>query len=154
ANDIRIESMRFDYEDYLYRTPIKFGGSVVNRVTLINVHSVVRNSAGKSAKGFGSMPLGNVWSFPSKTMSYDMTLGAMKALAGRIERIFAGYKEFGHPVDIGLALEPACLTAAGDVTRELRLTEPIPKLCSLVTLSPFDGAVHDAYGKLHGVSSY
>ena len=30
-----------------------------------------------------------------------------------------------------------------------KLAEPIPPLCTLVTASPFDAAVHDAYGKLH-----
>ena len=29
--DIRIEEISHAYEDYLYRTPIKFGGSVVDR---------------------------------------------------------------------------------------------------------------------------
>ena len=98
--------MRFGYEDYIYRTPIKFGGAMVDRVTLLNVHCTVRTGAGKTAKGFGSMPLGNIWSFPSQTMSYDTTLGAMKALAERIAKITAGYKEAGHPIDINVALEP------------------------------------------------
>ncbi len=60
ATDIRIDEIRFGYEDYLYRTPIKFGGSVVDRVTLLNVNCVVSTANGKSAKGFGSMPISNV----------------------------------------------------------------------------------------------
>jgi L-alanine-DL-glutamate epimerase-like enolase superfamily enzyme len=32
----------------------------------------------------------------------------------------------------------------------MKLTEPIPKLCAMVTASPFDAAVHDAFGKVHG----
>src|SRR5579862_9855268 len=105
--DIRIEEIRYTYEDYLYRTPIKFGGSVVDRATLINVNCTVRTVGGKVSKGFGSMPMGNVWSFPSHTMSYDTTLGAMKALAERISKITAGCKETGHPIDLNVALEPA-----------------------------------------------
>ena len=31
---------------------------------------------------------------------------------------------------------------------------PIPKLCTLVVASAFDAAIHDAYGKAFGVSSY
>ena len=61
ATDIRIDEITFAYEDFLYRTPIKFGGTEVDRVTLLNVHCTVRNAAGKVAKGFASMPLGNVW---------------------------------------------------------------------------------------------
>jgi L-alanine-DL-glutamate epimerase-like enolase superfamily enzyme len=152
--DVRIEEMRFTYEDYLYRTPIKFGGTVVDRVTLLNVHCTVRTQAGRSARGFGSMPLGNVWSFPSRVLSYDATLAAMKALAERVNKITGGYREYGHPIDLNWALEPAYLKAAAEVSRELKLAEPIPKLCTLVVASPFDAAVHDAFGKLHGLHSY
>ncbi|MBI3684528.1 MAG: mandelate racemase/muconate lactonizing enzyme family protein [Acidobacteria bacterium] len=154
STDIAIQQIDLSYEDYLYRTPIKFGGSVVDRVTLLNVTCMVRNKSGKTAKGFGSMPLGNVWSFPSRKMSYDVTLNAMKEHAGRIAKIMRGYKESGHPVDIGVALEPAFLKAAGEVSRELKLAESIPKLCTLVTASPFDAAIHDAFGKAYGLSCY
>jgi L-alanine-DL-glutamate epimerase-like enolase superfamily enzyme len=151
---IRIADVSFGYEDYLYRTPIKFGGIPLDRVTLLNVNCVVRASGGRTSKGFGSMPLGNVWSFPSRVMSYEVTLGAMKRLAERISKITASYKESGHPVDINVTLEPAYLEAAAEVSKELKLAEPIPKLCTLVTASPFDAAVHDAYGKLYGLSCY
>lgn len=151
---IRIADVSFGYEDYLYRTPIKFGGIPLDRVTLLNVNCVVRASGGRTAKGFGSMPLGNIWSFPSRVMSYEVTLGAMKRLAERISKITASCKESGHPVDINVTLEPAYLEAAAEVSKELKLAEPIPKLCTLVTASPFDAAVHDAYGKLYGLSCY
>ena len=151
---IRVEQVTPSYEDYRYRTPIKFGGSIVDRVTLLNVDCVVRTSGGRTAKGFGSMPLGNVWSFPSRALSYDQTLAAMKALSARIAKLTNDYKQYGHPIDINVALEPAYLQAAAEVGVEQRLAEPIPKLCTLVTASPFDAAVHDAFGKLHGRSAY
>ena len=81
--DACIDEVSYDYEEFLYRTPYKFGGRSVDRVTLLNVHCSVRTRDGSVAVGLGSMPLGNVWSFPSKVMSYDTTLSAMKALAGR-----------------------------------------------------------------------
>ena len=154
ATDIRVDEVTYSFEDYKYRTPIKFGGTEVDRVTLLNVNATVRNAAGKVVKGFGSMPLGNVWSFPSKTMPYDKTLNAMKVLAARMAKITNGYKEFGHPVDINWDLEPLYLKAAEEVSRELKLDQPIPKLCTLVTGSPFDAAIHDAFGKLHNRSAY
>ncbi|MCS7023971.1 MAG: hypothetical protein NZV14_04175 [Bryobacteraceae bacterium] len=154
TTDIMVEDIHFSYEDYLYRTPIKFGGTVVDRVTLLNVHCVVKNKAGKTAKGFGSMPMGNVWSFPSRRMSYDETLAAMKALASRILGIVRSYKEYGHPVDIGHRLEPEFAKAAAQLTQELQLKDSIPHLCTLCTASPFDAAIHDAFGKLYGLSCY
>lgn len=98
--------------------------------------------------------MGNVWSFPSERLSYERTLGAMKTLAERIRNITAGFKEPAHPVDINVALESEYLKAADEVSRRLQLEEPIPKLCVLVTASAFDAALHDAFGKVHGLSSY
>jgi L-alanine-DL-glutamate epimerase-like enolase superfamily enzyme len=152
--DIRIDDVSFAYEDHLYRTPIKFGGVAVDRVTLLNVWCTVRTDSGRVARGFGSMPLGNVWSFPSRRLSYDETLAAMKALAARVRDRTAACTEAGHPIDLAWALEPEYHKAAAELTRELQLTEPIPPLCTLVTASPFDAALHDAYGKVHGLNCY
>jgi L-alanine-DL-glutamate epimerase-like enolase superfamily enzyme len=149
---IQVENIDFGYQDYLYRTPMKFGGNVVERVTLLNVNCTVRGRDGRMARGFGSMSMGNVWSFPA--LPYETTLPAMKALAARVAAITRDSKVQGHPIDINIALEPAYLSAAADVSKELLLPVPIPKLCTLVTFSPFDAAIHDAYGKLCGVSSY
>ena len=151
---IRIEEITHSYQDFRYRAPYKFGGFAVDRVTLLNVECVVRLSNGRSAKGFGSMTMGNNWSFPSRVMTYDQTLGAMKVLAEKINGLTGGYREYGHPIDLNFALEPSYLKAAEEVTRDLHLAEPIPKLCTLVTASPFDAAVHDAFGKIHGRNVY
>lgn len=151
---IRLEEIDTTYTDYRYRTPIKFGGVALERVTILDVDCVVRSASGRLAHGFGSMPLGNVWSFPSKKLTYDETLRAMKATAEGIARVTADYSEAGHPIDLNHALEPAYLQVAEHVTRRLALAEPIPKLCTLVVASAFDAAIHDAYGKAHGVSCY
>lgn len=152
--DISIDEVTYGYEEYRYRAPYKFGGREVDRVTLLNVRCVVHLANGQTAHGFGSMTMGNVWAFPSATMTYDTTLGAMKALADQIRNITTGFKEAAHPIDINVLLEPGYLKAAEEVSRRLRLDETIPKLCTLVTASPFDAALHDAFGKVHGVSSY
>lgn len=152
--EVKIDEVRMETEDFTYRTPIKFGGNVVDRVTLLNIHVKIRATDGRVQAGFASMPMGNIWAFPSRTMGYDKTLGAMRELAGRIRKITADYKEAGHPCDINVALEPLYLKAAEVVSRELELDQPIPHLCTLVTASPFDAAVHDAYGKLMKRSAY
>ena len=148
--DMRIESVETFEESYAYRTPIKFGGSIVDRVTLLNVRLRARNRAGREAEGFGSMPLGNVWSWPSRRLGYDGTLAVMRRLAGRIRAITAECRDYGHPVELNHHLEPVWLKAAA----EMESPEPAPKLAVLVTASPFDAALHDAYGKLCGASDY
>lgn len=151
---IRIREVSHAFEDYQYRTPLKFGGVISDRCTLLNVTTVVEGPGGKTATGFGSMTLGNVWSFPSRELTYNQTLDAMKAMAARFTASANRYKETGHALDLGLGLEPLFLKAAADLTRELELAEPIPALCTLVTASPLDASLHDAYGKLHGVNVY
>lgn len=154
AKHIRIETLSDSYEDFLYRSPIKFGGVALDRVTLLNVECGVRDPAGRTARGFGSMPLGNVWSFPSRRLDYNATLNAMKVLAGRIQDILLSCDLWGHPIVLAHQLEPRFEQAAAEVTRALNLVEPIPRLCTMVVASAFDAAVHDAYGKLHGRNCY
>jgi L-alanine-DL-glutamate epimerase-like enolase superfamily enzyme len=154
SSDIRIKGIRVSYENFPYRTPYEFGGRSVDRVTLLNVRCRVETVGGRVAEGFGSMTMGNEWAFPSKTLSYDTTLNAMKRLAERIAGITESYNEPGHPIDINFALEPDYLRAAREVSEAMHLEEPVPKLCTLVTASPFDAAIHDAFGKVHGLNCY
>lgn len=140
--EITVESVRASFEDFLYRAPYVFGGKSVDRVTMLNVEAAVRTKSGKRATGFASMSMGNVWAYPGKP--YDVTLGEMRDLAKRIESITNAHREPGHPIDINVALEPDYIRAAG----------AMPKLAVLVTASPFDAAIHDAYGKLLGRSSF
>jgi L-alanine-DL-glutamate epimerase-like enolase superfamily enzyme len=154
ATDVRIDEVTVGYEHHRYRVPLKFGGTATDRVTILNVQCVVSTKNGKRAHGFGSTPMGNVWSWPSRTLSYDQTLEAMTALVGSIRDITAGHKAYGHPIDLLWALEAPYLKAADVIAKARALPEPIPKLSTLTAASPFDAAVHDAFGKLHGVSSY
>lgn len=152
STDVRVRSMEAGYEDFQYRMPIKFGGRALDRVTLLNVTCVVESRDGRTAKGFGSMPLGNVWSWPTRSMTYDQTIAAMKDLAARVGVLYERHAGYGHPIDITTAVEPEFLAAARELS--VKLPEPVPTLCSLVTASPFDAALHDAYGRYHNRSAY
>jgi len=153
-SDIRILDVRYSFEDYKYRAPYQFGGRTVDNVTLLNVDVRVVTASGTEAAGFGSMPLGNAWSFLSQVVSFDQSLEAMKQLAGSIRTITAGYARPAHPIDINFELEPEYLKAATEVSRTMKLAETIPKLCTQVTASAFDAALHDAFGKANGISCY
>ena len=149
-------SVDHQFEEFRYRAPYQFGGRSVDRVTILNVNCRVRThgggEAGKDAWGFGSMTLGNAWSFPAA--SHDTGLGAMKALADALQPLTASCDERGHPIDLFRVLEPEYLRAAAAVSAARSLPVSIPKLCTLVVASAFDAAIHDAYGKAFGVSCY
>ncbi|MEO8483212.1 MAG: enolase C-terminal domain-like protein [Acidobacteriota bacterium] len=150
--DMRVVHVAHSFETFTYRTPYQFGGRSVDRVTLLNVTCRIRRGDGREAEGFGSMPLGNAWAFPAA--SQDQGLGAMQALAKELRAVTAACDEAGHPIDLFRALEPQYLKAAAEVSAALGLPTPIPKLCTLVVASPFDAALHDAYGKSFGLSVY
>jgi L-alanine-DL-glutamate epimerase-like enolase superfamily enzyme len=152
ATDIRIDEVRHRFEDFRYRTPMKFGGREVDRVTMLHVEVAVRTRDGRRATGAASMPLGNVWAYPSRQLPFEQTLGAMRALAGRLAPLLRSCPEYGHPLDLGVLMESEYLKAAADLSSGL--AEPIPKLATLVVASPFDAAVHDAFGRAHGRSVY
>ena len=64
ATDIHVKDIAYSYEEFIYRTPIKFGGVALDRASILNVECMVSAASGRRAKGFGSMPLSNVWAFP------------------------------------------------------------------------------------------
>lgn len=150
--DIRIVDVRHELEEHAYRMPYQFGGRTVDRVTILNVHCRVRTSDGREASGFGSMTLGNAWAYPDAT--HDVGLAAMIDLAEELRAQTAACDDSGHPLDLFHVLEPAYLRAATSLSAARTLPAPIPKLCTLVVASPFDAAIHDAYGKVFGLSSY
>jgi L-alanine-DL-glutamate epimerase-like enolase superfamily enzyme len=154
STDVRILGVRTSYATYAYRAPIKFGGRTVTSCDLLNVESEVVTRDGRAAKGFGSMPLGNIWAYPSAAMDNAQTLEAMKLLAARCAKLCGELSEYGHPMDLGTRLEEEFLRAAGELSVERKLSQAIPKLATLVTGSAFDAAIHDAFGKAHGLNCY
>ncbi|MDE3164392.1 MAG: hypothetical protein KGN36_01185, partial [Acidobacteriota bacterium] len=154
STDARIDELQIGFHDYRYRAPYMFGGREVDRVTVLKVRCRLSTRGGKSAPGAAAMPLGNVWSFPAPGLGYDTTLGAMKTLAAKIERHTRSFRDYAHPLDVNHALEPVYLKSAEETARELKLPAPVPKLCTLVTASPFDAAIHDAFGNLHQRNSF
>jgi len=154
STDITIKDVGIAFEDYTYRTPIKFGGVALDRVTILNVTMAVESCSGKKGKGVGSMPLGNVWAWPTKELTYDQTLAGMKYIAGRLTGPYRMSGLSGHPIDITDELEPRFFLPASDFAQMNKLAQPVPKLATLVVASAFDAALHDAYGKLHGLNCY
>jgi L-alanine-DL-glutamate epimerase-like enolase superfamily enzyme len=153
-SNIRIEDISLRFEECAFRTPLKFARTVVDRQIMLTMDCTVRTATGKEAKGFGTLPLNYTFTFPSTKLSHDARQGAMKALAEEIAKVTGGYKEFAHPIDINWALAPLYVRAAADVSRQLHLADAIPKLCTLVTAGAFDAAIHDAFGKAHGLNCF
>lgn len=154
ATDIRVVDCKFETETFAYRTPIKFGGVALDQATILNAQVTVENTSGKRALGKGSMPMGNVWAYPTKQLSYDQTMAAMLEVAQGTANIYTRSNLTAHPIEITWELEHSLLAEGKRVTLLQNLIDPVPNLAVLVAASPFDAALHDAFGKLHNLNSY
>ena len=154
STDIRIFDVHYDFEEHQYRTPLKFGGVPTDHCVLFNVRMQVQTRDGKAAEGKGSMPLGNVWAFPPRYAPFDQSLAAMKKLAELAVAATQDCELCAHPLELSEALEPEFLRIADALSDTMQLASPMPKLCTVVTTSPIDAAVHDAFGRANGINSY
>ena len=78
----------------------------------------------------------------------------MKALADRIATITGGCRERGHPIDLDDDARAGVPEGGGRDVARARPGRADPEARTLVVASPFDAALHDAYGKAHGRSCY
>lgn len=152
--DIRIREAALQQENIAYRTPIKFGGRVVTDATLLHVTVDVETADGRTGRGFGSMPMSNVWAWPSQQVSGEAALQAMITLAERLVAVAGDNQEAGHPLEITHALEPSYAEQSHSIVKEMGLSEEMPRLAQLVAASPLEAAIHDAYGIALNENSY
>ncbi|MDR1054087.1 MAG: hypothetical protein LBL39_07915 [Planctomycetaceae bacterium] len=156
--DIKIVETSYSTQRFDYRSPMKFGGRVVRDVVLLDVSVKVATQAGKTAIGYGSMTMGNIWAWPAGKTEPELALEVMIAFGERIASAAADYcdQQYGHPLELSYDYSKIYDTIAGEIACEFRarLTEPMPKLAQLVAASPFEAALFDAYGRLLNLNSY
>ncbi|NQW49211.1 MAG: mandelate racemase/muconate lactonizing enzyme family protein [Planctomycetes bacterium] len=152
STDIRVTGTALFLLPVKLRVPLKFGGQVVEEVTCARVAAEVCTSQGLRAVGWGETPLAVQWGWPS-SLPYPVRRDAMVRLAAACAEAICDFPEKGHAMAIGHAfeahrLDDLALAAAGESI------EAIPRLAALICLSPLDLAIHDAYGKVHGVDTF
>ncbi len=154
STDVRVVDAVVTFEEHPFRTPLKFGGRIVDKHRLINVQVTVENHSGQHAVGLGSMPIGNVWAWPSGEVTPEQSEKAMEEFATRAVRLTDIVDEYGHPVDIIYHVSAEYPHLAKVIAEIHGLAEPVPELAQLVAASPLDAALHDAFGKINNVNSY
>lgn len=134
------------------RTPYTFGTQILKEVTCVRVRLLLENETGDTTEGWGETPLSVQWAWPGGENPVDR-FEAMKALCLRIGRAFVDFGQSVHPIEFGVSFQKEVFTELRQSWRESSVGE-IPYLAGLVCLSAFDIAVHDAFGRLHGLSSF
>ena len=131
--------------------PLKFGREIATSVTVARVAMRVEDASGRSAVGWGETPLGVQWTWPG-TLPHGLRDQALRDFAVAVARAWERFVERGDPIDLGhrfLEGELPGLLSGFNAGRQGE--PPMPWLAALVCCSPFDIALHDAYGVLHAV---
>ena len=156
-HDVRVVACEVTFEPVPFRAPLKFGGRVVDRTDLINAAVTVERRDGKTATGRGSMPVGNVWAWPSSETDAATAERAMKGLASDLaaELDDADPSAFNDALWWGDLIGASTNAAARRMRDEpTGLSEAVPDLAQIVATSPIDAALHDAVGRVHDRSSF
>ena len=152
--DIRVIRAEPSFPMARCRTPLKFGAVVVEELPFCHVALTVENRAGRTAQGLGAMFLMDLWAWPVSPVEHPERMQAMIAAVKRLCDLYVGHTEFAHPLDLFADLEPHLKATTDRVSRELDLAENMPLLATLVCTSPIDAAVHDAFGRAAGISTF
>ncbi len=136
------------------RLPLKFGPETLTSVACARVCLRVVDAQGRTACGWGETPLSVQWVWPS-ALPYAERHEALKAFCLSLCRAWATFDVWGHPLEVGHAFQEQVLPGLlAEANRQRQGREPMPWLAALVCTSPFDLALHDAYGILHGRPTY
>lgn len=153
-SDIRVQDAQVYLIDAVARTPLKFGGVVMDKVIYAQARVEVETRAGKRGAGWGGMFLSYMWAFPEDRVPPQQREAAMADLTRRYARLLVEHGRFGHPVDLYHETEEGLRELTARVSQDHNLAVCLPFLASLVSASPVDAAVHDAFGVANGISSY
>ena len=153
-SDITIREINNSTRSFLYRQPMKFGGRVVEDVCVLNTEVVVtRHGSRKKHKGTGEMTMGNAWAWPSKIPG-KVTLKLLLELANRLSDRVQSEAPSGDPLQICRRVGQLRDEVTAEMVREFKIAESIPKLAAMLAASPLEAAIHDAYGRVAGTSSF
>jgi L-alanine-DL-glutamate epimerase-like enolase superfamily enzyme len=154
STDVTVRDVSVSFEPVTYRAPLKFGGRVVRSTVLINAEATVETQSGRHAVGHGSMPVGNVWAWPSERVTPDQSERAMTAFASEVAELFNSYPGYGHPLEVEFEVASEYSHLARRVSESIGVAEPLPPLAQLVAASSIDAAVHDAFGRMLKLNSF
>lgn len=131
-----------------------FGAATIGNLTFAHVRVAIESRDGRNAEGWGAILLSWPWAFPGDASHGARKDALMRALIVEYGKMLAGRREHGHPIDHFLAIEPELERISTVVATTLGIVAPVPPLCALVSYSPIDAAIHDAYGNLHNTNSF
>lgn len=152
--DVRITGAELYLLPVRTRVPLKFGPETLTSVTCARVRVQVTDRKGRLAWGWGETPLSVQWAWPSE-LSYRERHESMIDFCRQLVPLVVKLDAWGHPIEVGHEIvETHVPVLRRRMNQNREPASRIPVLAALICLSPFDVALHDAYGMLHEVPTY
>lgn len=154
ASDVRVMRAQLFLLPVETRVPLKFGTETLTSVTCARVCLTVVSRDGRTAVGWGETPLSVQWGWPSE-LSLAARAAALEEFSRHLAKAWTNTQTIGHPMEVGdLFRQSELENLLQLVNHDRGNEEPIPLLAALICCSPFDIALHDAYGTLVGRPVY
>ncbi len=149
-----ISSARLYFIPVQTRVPLKFGPETLTSVTCARVALEITDARGRRAEGWGETPLSVQWVWPS-SLPYEQRHRVLKDFCRNLVNAWTGCTQTGHPLEVGYGFQEEVLKSLwAKFNTGKKTEEQMPWLAALVCSSPFDIALHDAFGKLVGLPVY
>jgi L-alanine-DL-glutamate epimerase-like enolase superfamily enzyme len=158
----RITGVKLFFIPVKTRVPLKFGLETLTSVTCLRVALRVVDERNHPAEGWGETPLSVQWVWPS-ALPYERRHEVLRRFSLRLADVWMRAEIRGHPLEAGYDFQEqslrncfaefnqkeACFNAPNSIQPNPgEQAEPMPWLAALVCNSPFDIALHDAFGHL------
>lgn len=153
-SDIRVIEVNIFKVNTVCRTPLKFGAVVVDEVPIGYARVTVENKEGKVAIGLGAMFLMDLWAWPVSKASHEAKNNVMCELLDAYGKLINNFNEYSHPIEIFMETKDDLKRLSREICGRLTPGEEMPFLGALVSASPVDHAIHDAFGNVNGIDSY
>jgi L-alanine-DL-glutamate epimerase-like enolase superfamily enzyme len=143
------------------RVPLKFGRETLRSVTCARVRMRIADESGREAEGWGETPLSVQWAWPGDG-GYEARHAAMQRFCRELAVAWMEFTPAPHALESGHRFNETVLLAlleklngretgvpnGPDAASDTDVCGPMPRLAALICNSPFDLALHDAFGNL------
>lgn len=154
SSDVRVLAAQPHIKSAVARTPLKFGAVIVQECPFCEVKVEVENREGRIAEGYGGIFLMDLWAFPDPLVPHKKKNETMQEVTRRFCKKVSEHTQFSHPIDIFWNLQEELKRITKEVSKERGLEKELPFLAALVSISPVDAAIHDAFGNVNEIDTY
>jgi L-alanine-DL-glutamate epimerase-like enolase superfamily enzyme len=145
---VRTKSVRLYYLPVETRMPLKFGIETLTNVMVARSCVQVETNDGSLHEGWGETPLSVQWVWPG-SLPYVERLECMQRFCEQLAKAMVHFELKADALEWGWQFQETRLHDLWNAfnTEHRQGKDPMPWLASLVCMSLFDIAIHDAWGK-------